>query len=111
MKRQFKLSLFNTSIEVANSLIIGAASHNGGMGEIDVYGLKTMGEGLVKTFYPHLEITFEIVGETTLCVDAKVNGAWHEIAEIKEIEVFELSKESELNGLFTSTKEEKEEVI
>ena len=106
MKKQFKLSLFNTSIEVANSLIIGAASCNGGMGEIDIHGLKTIGEDLVKTFYPHLEITFEIVGETTLCVDAKVNGSWHEIAEIKEVEIFELSKSDDLNGLFTSEKQE-----
>ncbi len=110
MKRQFKLSLFNTSIEVANSLIIGAASHNGGMGKTTLENLQAMGGGMVMQFNCPIEMSFEIVGNQLL-IDAKINDAWLPIAAIEEIEVFELSKESELNGLFTSTKEEKEEVI
>lgn len=96
-KKQFKLSLFNTSIEVVNSLIIGAAAHNGGMAETTLKNLKAMGEGLQQQFKSPIEMSFELVGENQLCIDAKINDIWQPIAVIEMVEVFEIVNVPEEN--------------
>lgn len=91
-KKKFNVSLFSTSVEVVNSLIIGAAAHNGGIAETTLQNLKTMGEGLQRQFKSKIDTTFELVGENQLCIDAKIKGNWQPIAVIEMVEVFEIPK-------------------
>jgi len=112
MKKQFKVQLFSYENYQAEQVVLMAARNNAGLGSVDIKGLKSIGEGLRKQF-PELAMqptNFELI-DNKLCIDALYVDGWKEVAIIEEVEVFEMPAINDLNGLFTSTKEEKEEVI
>lgn len=92
-KKQFRVQLFGHSVNVADSLILMAARHNSGFAEFkSIKSMQSVGYGLFEQFRQLNDceaINLEIVGETVLCIDAKINGIWQSVAIIEEVEVFE----------------------
>ena len=84
-KRNFRVSLFPHETEIAKTLIFLAAKHNAGVTDVTIEHLRTLGEQFKDE---GMEINFEVIGNTQLCIDVKFNEEWQPSAVIEEIEIF-----------------------
>ena len=110
--KQFKVQLFTASNYGAEQMVLAAARSNSGFAPLTIESLTELGKGMQEQLPQvfDLKTTFELI-DNRLHIDCKGLNGWEQAAIIEEVEVFEMPTVNDLNGLFTSTKEEKEEVI
>ena len=92
MKTKYNVSLFKGSNSVAETIVVSAAKSNGGLLNLSLANLKTIGEADVLK-WPQLngETSIEVIGDNLLHVDCKLNGSYETVCVIELVEVAELS--------------------
>lgn len=96
MKQQFRITLFDGSNSLCETVALLAAKSNGAVNAFSLLDLQTVAKGKLIEFPSLYENTqVEIIGEHTLHIDRKVDKEYKTVCRIELVTVEELVEAEE----------------